>query len=239
MVLVRGGSFVMGSLDFYPEERPLRRAEAADLWFDEHPVTNAQFRRFVTDTGYMTVAEHAPDPADFLGADPADLVPGSQVFVGTPCPVPLNDWMRWWAWVPGADWRHPEGPGSTLHGRDLHPVVHVGFEDAAAYAQWAGKSLPTEVDWEHAARGGLDRATYPWGAEFMPGGKVMANTWHGRFPYENLRPHGFTRTSPVKRFPANGFGLFDVVGNVWEWTSSPWSQTHTDPDHDHDPAPSC
>jgi len=239
MVLVRGGSFVMGSLDFYPEERPLRRAEAADLWFDEHPVTNAQFRRFVTDTGHTTVAEHAPDPADFPGADPADLVPGSQVFVGTTGPVPLDDWMRWWAWVPGADWRHPEGPGSTLHGRDLHPVVHVGFEDAAVYAQWAGKSLPTEVDWEHAARGGLDQATYPWGGEFMPGGKVMANTWYGAFPYENLRPHGFTRTSPVKRFPSNGFGLFDVTGNVWEWTSSPWFQTHTDPDHDHDPAPSC
>jgi len=237
MVLVPGGSFVMGSLDFYSEERPLRRATAGDLWFDEHPVTNAQFRRFVADTGHVTVAERAPDPADFPGADPADLVPGSQVFVGTPGPVPLDDWRRWWAWVPGADWRHPEGPGSTLHGRELHPVVHVGFEVATAYAAWAGKELPTEVGWEHAARGGLDRATYPWGTEFMPGGKIMANTWHGLFPYENLRLHGFTRTSPVKRFPPNGFGLFDVAGNVWEWTSSQWTATHTAPNQE--AAPSC
>jgi len=235
MVLVRGGSFVMGSDDFYPEERPLRRVEAGDLWFDEHPVTNAQFRRFATDTGHVTVAERAPDPADFPGADPADLVPGSQLFVGTTGPVPLDDWMRWWAWAPGASWRHPEGPGSTLHGRDLHPVVHVGYEDATAYARWAGKALPTEVEWEHAARGGLDRATYPWGGEFMPGGKIMANTWHGRFPWENYQPHGFRRTSPVKRFPPNGYGLFDVVGNVWEWTTSPWTQNHTEPE----PAPSC
>lgn len=237
MVLVPGGSFVMGSLDFYPEERPPRRAETPDLWFDEHPVTNAQFRRFVADTGYQTVAEQAPDPADFPGADPADLVPGSQLFVGTDGPVPLDNWMRWWTWAPGASWRHPEGPSSTLHGRDLHPVVHVGFEDAAAYARWAGKQLPTEVAWERAARGGLDRATYPWGEQFMPDGKIMANTWHGRFPYENLRPHGFTRTSPVKKFPPNGFGLFDVAGNVWEWTTSLWSQTHDDPDRED--APSC
>ncbi len=227
MVLVPGGRCVMGSLDFYPEEQPLREVEVPDLWFDESPVTNAQFRRFVADTGHLTVAERAPDPADFPGADPADLVPGSQVFVGTTGPVPLDDWMRWWTWVPGADWRHPEGPDSTLHGRDLHPVVHVGFEDAAAYADWAAKALPTEPEWEHAARGGMEGATYPWGEDFTPAGKVMANTWHGRFPYENLSPHGFFRTSPVKRFPANGFRLFDVVGNVWEWTNSPWTQTHS------------
>ena len=223
MVLVPGGSFVMGSVDFYPEERPLRQVEVADLWIDEHPVTNAQFRRFVRDTGHVTVAEQVPDPADFPGADPADLVPGSQLFVGTPGPVPLDDWTRWWTWAPGTDWRHPEGPGGTLHGRELHPVVHVGYEDAEAYAQWAGKVLPNEPEWEHAARGGLDRATYPWGDEFMPGGRIMSNTWHGRFPFENLSPHGFRRTSPVKRFPPNGFGLFDVAGNVWEWTRSPWT----------------
>jgi len=223
MVPVPGGSFVMGSVDFYPEERPLRQVEVADLWIDEHPVTNAQFRRFVRDTGHVTVAEQVPDPADFPGADPADLVPGSQLFVGTPGPVPLDDWTRWWTWAPGTDWRHPEGPGGTLHGRELHPVVHVGYEDAEAYAQWAGKVLPSEPEWEHAARGGLDRATYPWGDEFMPGGRIMTNTWHGRFPFENLSPHGFRRTSPVKRFPPNGFGLFDVAGNVWEWTRSPWT----------------
>ena len=235
MVLVPGGEFVMGSDDFYPEERPPRRAEAIDCWFDVHPVTNAQFRRFVVETGHVTVAERAPDPSDIPGADPADLVAGSQLFVGTTGPVPLDDWMRWWAWMPGANWRHPEGPGSTLHGRELHPVVHVGYEDAQAYAAWAGRTLPTEVQWEHAARGGLDRATYPWGGEFMPGGRIMANTWHGRFPWENFHPRGFRRTSPVKRFPPNGYGLFDVVGNVWEWTNSPWTQNHTDPT----PAPSC
>lgn len=226
MQLVPGGSFVMGSLDFYPEEGPLRQVDVADLWVDEHPVTNAQFRRFVRDTGHVTVAEVVPDAADFPDADPADLVAGSLVFVGTHGPVPLNDWTQWWVWMPGADWRHPEGPDSTLYGRDLHPVVHVGFEDASAYADWAGKSLPSEAEWEHAARGGLDRATYPWGDEFMPRGKVKANTWHGRFPYENLAARGADRTSPVRHFAPNGYGLFDVVGNVWEWTSSPWTQDH-------------
>ena len=231
MVLVPGGTDILGSPDFYPEEQPVRQVTVPDLWLDEHPVTNAQFRRFIKDTGHITVAEKAPDPADFPDADPADLVPGSQVFVGTRGPVPLDDWTRWWAWVPGADWRHPEGPDSTLHGRDLHPVVHVGYEDAMAFAQWAGKTLPTEPAWEHAARGGLSNAIYPWGDDFSPNGKVMANTWHGRFPYENTAPHGYTRTSPVKRFPPNGYGLYDVVGNVWEWTATSWTDSPTnDPD---------
>ena len=229
MVLVLGGAFLMGSDVFYPEERPVRRVEVADLWVDEHPVTNAQFRRFARDTGHVTIAERDPDPVDFPGADPADLAARSQVFVGTPGPVPLDNWMRWWAWVPGADWRHPEGPGSSLHGRELHPVVHIGFEDAAAYADWAGKLLPTDWEWEHAARGGLEQATYPWGDEFTPNGKPMANTWQGRFPYENVSPPGLARTCPVKRFPANGFGLFDVAGNVWEWTRTPWTSTHDAP----------
>lgn len=232
MVLVPGGTDTIGSLDFYPEERPLREVEVADLWVDEHPVTNAQFRRFVKDTGHVTVAERAPEPADFPGADPADLVPGSQVFVGTPGPVPLDDWTRWWAWIPGADWRHPEGPGSTLDGRERHPVVHIGYEDALAYAQWSNKSLPTEAEWEHAARGGLHQATYPWGDDFTPGGKIMANTWQGRFPHENLARPGSDRTSPVKRFPPNTYGLYDVAGNVWEWTRSAWTDTHA-------PTPSC
>ncbi len=227
MVLVPGGTDTIGSLDFYPEERELREVTVADLWMDEHPVTNAQFRRFVKETGHITVAERAPDPADFPDANPTDLVPGSQVFVGTPGPVPLDDWTRWWDWIPGADWRHPEGPGSTLHGRDLHPVVHVGYEDALAYATWMGKSLPTEAEWEHAARGGLRQATYPWGDDFTPGGKIMANTWHGQFPFENLAPAGYTRTSPVKRFPPNNYGLYDVAGNVWEWTSTRWSDSHS------------
>ena len=228
MVLVPGGTDTIGSLDFYPEERPLREVDVPDLWVDEHPVTNAAFRRFVNDTGHVTVAEREPDPADFPGAAPTELVPGSQVFVGTPGPVPLDDWTRWWAWVPGASWLHPEGPGSTLHGRELHPVVHVGWEDASAYARWADKSLPTEVEWERAARGGLRQATYAWGDEFMPSGRLMANTWHGNFPYENRAAPGADRTTPVKRFPPNGYGLFDVAGNVWEWTGTPWTEDHAE-----------
>jgi formylglycine-generating enzyme len=229
MVRVPGGRFLMGSDDFYPEERPIGEVEVGGFWVDEHPVTNAEFRRFVNDTGHVTVAELAPDPAEFPGADPDLLVPGSQVFTRTSGPVPLGDWARWWRWVPGADWRHPLGPGSTLHGLERHPVVHIGYEDALAYVRWAGKDLPTEAEWEYAARGGLDGARYPWGDEFMPRGKVMANTWHGRFPWENLRPHGFDRTSPVGRFAPNGYGLYDVAGNVWEWTRSQWTGPHAEP----------
>ncbi|MGH6692036.1 MAG: formylglycine-generating enzyme family protein [Gammaproteobacteria bacterium] len=236
MVRTPAGRFLMGSDDFYPEERPVREVEVGDLWIDEHPVTNAEFRRFVSDTGHLTVAERSPDPADFPGADPQSLVPGSQVFTPTPGPVPMDDWTRWWAWVPGTDWRRPLGPASTLHGRELHPVVHVGYEDALAYAAWAGKDLPTEAEWEHAARGGLDGQTYAWGIDFMPRGKVMANTWHGRFPWENLRPHGFDRTSPVRRFLPNGYGLYDVAGNVWEWTRTPWTADHAEPVA---PLPAC
>ena len=226
MVLVPGGSFLMGSLEFYPEEKPVRKVEVSDLWVDEHQVTNAQFRRFVKETGHVTIAEATPEAADFPGADPADLVAGSQVFVGTAGPVPLDNWTRWWVWMPGANWRHPEGPASTLNGRDLHPVVHVGYEDAMAYAQWADKQLPSETEWEHAARGGLIGARYAWGDEFNPGGRTMANTWQGRFPYENLAAPGAQRTSAVKRYPPNGYGLYDVAGNVWEWTNSPWTESH-------------
>ncbi len=228
MTLVPEGTVRMGALDFYPEEQPIRSAEVEALWVDDHPVTNAAFRRFVSDTGHVTVAEKTPEAADFPDADPDLLVPGSQVFDPPAGPVPLDDWTRWWAWVPDADWRHPEGPESSLHGRELHPVVHVGLEDATAYAAWAGVRLPTEEEWEYAARGGLVGTTYAWGQEFMPKGRVMANTWHGRFPYENLAPHGFVRTSPVKKFPANGFGLYDVTGNVWEWTSSRWTPSHAE-----------
>jgi len=230
----------MGSRDFYPEEQPVRTVEVGDLRVDVHPVTNAQFRRFVVDTGHVTVAERAPDAADFPDADPELLVPGSQVFTPPPGPVPLDDWTRWWACVPGAAWRHPDGPGSTLHGKELHPVVHVGLEDAAAYAAWAGARLPTEAEWERAARGGLDGATYAWGEEFMPRGRVMANTWHGRFPFENTSPHGYTRTSPVKRFPPNCYGLYDVTGNVWEWTSTRWTDDQAGAVAPaHEPTPSC
>jgi formylglycine-generating enzyme required for sulfatase activity len=218
-----GGRYLAGDDRFYPEEAPVFEADVDPLWVDEHPVTNAEFRRFVKATGHVTVAEIAPSADEFPDATDEQLQPGSLVFQPSAGPVPLDDWTRWWRWVPGADWRHPFGPGSTLHGLDRHPVVHVGFEDAAAYAEWAGKELPTEVEWEYAARGGLEQATYAWGEEFTPHGKVMANTWHGRFPWENLAPLGFTGTSPVGRFPANGYHLLDMIGNVWEWTCSAWT----------------
>jgi formylglycine-generating enzyme len=225
MVRVHGGRFSMGSADFYPEEQPVTQGEVGDLLIDEHPVTNAEFRRFAKATGWVTVAEREPDPADFPGADPELLVPGSQVFTPTSGPVPLDDWRRWWRWQPGADWRHPQGPGSTLHGLDRHPVVHVGWEDAQAYAQWAGKRLATEAEWEHAGRGGLSGARYPWGDDFAPAGRPLANTWQGAFPYQRLKTYDGAGTSPVKTFPPNGFGLYDVAGNVWEWTSSAWSES--------------
>ena len=218
MVWVPGGTFLMGSEDFYPEERPVRPATVDGFWIDEDPVTVAAFRRFVKATGHVTVAEYAPDPADYPDADPDLLVPGSGVFRMPPGPVPMDDVMQWWAWVPGAGWRHPEGPGSTLDGRERHPVTHVAFADAVAYAAWAGKALPTEAEWERAARGGLEGATYTWGDEPTPKSRPMANTWQGRFPWENLCEDGFAGTSPVRSFPPNGYGLYDMAGNVWEWT---------------------
>ena len=226
MTWVPEGTFAMGSEDFYPEERPVHRVSVDGFWMDEHPVTVAEFRRFVKATGHVTEAERAPDPADFPDADPELLVPGSLVFAPPAGPVPLDDFRNWWAWVPGADWRHPDGPGSTLDGRDRHPVTHVAAADAEAYATWAGKVLPSEAEWEYAARGGLDGAVYPWGDELMPKGRALANTWQGRFPWENLLQDGFAGTSPVRSFPPNGYGLYDVAGNVWEWTADVFSAHH-------------
>jgi sulfatase modifying factor 1 len=220
MVRIAGGEFTMGSNDFYREERPARRATAPRFWIDAHPVTNAQFAAFVDATGFVTLAERQPDPALYPDADPALLCPGSLVFTQPRTRVRLGDYRQWWAYVPGACWRHPQGPGSDLAGLADHPVVHVSFADANAYAQWAGKALPSEIEWEFAARGGLDGAVYPWGDEFAPDGRPMANTWQGEFPWQNTVLDGYERTSPVKSFPPNGYGLYDVAGNVWEWTAT-------------------
>ena len=225
MAWVPGGKFLMGSEDFYPEERPARHVEVDGFWMDDHPVTVAEFRRFVTATGYVTMAERPLDPAQYPGADPDLLRPGSLVFFATSGPVDLRDVSQWWRYTPGADWRHPRGPGSTTGGLDRHPVTHVAAEDADAYAAWAGKELPTEAEWEFAARGGLDGAVYTWGDDPFPRGKVMANTWQGEFPVHNAQDDGYERTSPVGAFPANGYGLYDMIGNVWEWTSD-WYAGH-------------
>jgi formylglycine-generating enzyme len=228
MVLLDGGSFLMGSDRFYPEERPPRRASVSGFWIDEHPVTVAEFRRFVKATGHVTLAEVAPRMEDYPDADPVLLVPGSLVFQATAGPVDLRDIRNWWAWVPGACWRQPEGPGSTVGGRERHPVTHVAYVDAATYARWAGKELPTEAEWEYAARGGLEDAIYTWGDEFTPKGRIMANTWQGEFPWQNLLLDRYEGTSPVKRFPANGYGLYDMAGNVWEWTVDIYSSAGGD-----------
>jgi formylglycine-generating enzyme required for sulfatase activity len=219
MLELLAGTFQMGSDSFYPEEAPVREAAVDGFWIDRHPVTVAEFRRFVNDTGHVTVAEQAPKAEEYPDADPELLVPGSLVFQKTAGPVPLDDFRSWWSWVPGADWRHPEGPGSHVGGgRERHPVTHVAHADAAAYAEWAGKSLPTEVEWEYAARGGLDGAIFTWGDELAPKGRMMANTWQGEFPWQNLMLDRYERTSPVENFPPNGYGLYDMAGNVWEWT---------------------
>jgi formylglycine-generating enzyme len=226
MTWLPGGAFQMGSARFYPEERPVHRETVPGFWIDSHPVTVEEFRRFVKATGYVTVAERPPQRADYPGADPALLVPGSLVFHGTPGPVDLRDYRNWWAYVPGACWRHPEGPGSDCRRRERHPVTHVAFPDAQAYAAWAGKELPTEAEWEYAARGGLDGAAYAWGDEFAPGGRMMANTWQGEFPWQNLLTDRYERTSPVGAFPPNGYGLYDMTGNVWEWTCDYFAPRH-------------
>jgi formylglycine-generating enzyme required for sulfatase activity len=229
MALVRGGNFGMGSDRFYPEEGPVREIEVGDFRIDTRPVTAAEFRRFVRDTGYVTVAERPLDAGDYPGADPELLVPGSLVFRKTAGPVPLTDVRNWWDYVPGASWRRPGGPGTSINGRDRHPVVQVAYEDAEAYAAWAGKELPTEEEWEYAARGGLEGADFAWGDEHFPGGEPAANTWQGEFPWQNLRADGYEGTSPVGSFEPNGYGLYDMCGNVWEWTTSPFTSNHSKP----------
>jgi formylglycine-generating enzyme len=227
-VWIPGGTLRMGSESFYPEERPIHEVHVDGFWLDRCTVTNEQFARFVTATGYVTLAERAPDPAEFPGAPPENLVPGSMVFQKTAGPVDLTNSANWWAWVPGASWRKPLGPQSSLDGLDSHPVVHVAYEDAEAYAQWAGQRLPTEAEWEHAARGGLDGMTFTWGDEHFPDGNAMANTWQGEFPWENLLQDGYEGTSPGGSFAPNGYGLYDMAGNVWEWTSDWFAPRHPD-----------
>lgn len=225
-IWIPGGTFHMGSDHHYPEEAPAHPVQVDGFWMDTAPITNAQFRAFVEATGHVTFAELAPRPEDYPGAPPELLKPGSLVFVKPPGPVDLRDIRNWWRYVCGASWRHPFGPGSNLDGLDQHPVVHVSYADAEAYARWAGKALPTEAEWEWAARGGLDGAEYAWGDEFTPGGRIMANTWQGRFPWENLQEDGFEGVSPVGAFPPNGYGLHDMIGNVWEWTSDWYQPRH-------------
>ncbi len=216
MVRIPGGVFLMGSDRHYPEEAPAHRVAVDEFWMDRFAVTNAEFRRFVDATGHVTLAERPVNPADYPGADPQRLAPSSVVFKKAPRGTGLNDHYRWWVYVPGANWRHPRGPSSTIRGLDNHPVVHVAFEDAEAYAKWAGKALPTEAEWEFAARGGLEAAEFVWGDEFTPSGRHMANTWQGEFPSQNRFEDGYEWTAPVGSFPANGYGLYEMAGNVWE-----------------------
>ena len=225
LVDLPGGSFRMGSTSFYPEEAPIHTATVAAFAVEQHPVTNAQFAEFVAATGYVTVAEQPLDPTLYPGVAPADLLPGALVFRPTSGPVDLRDWRQWWDWSSGASWQHPFGPDSDITGRGDHPVVQVAYPDAAAYARWAGRRLPTEAEWEYAARGG-STATYAWGDDVTPGGQLMANTWQGRFPYRNDGALGWIGTSPVGTFAPNEFGLVDMIGNVWEWTTTEFSEHH-------------
>jgi formylglycine-generating enzyme len=226
MVHVPGGSFIMGSNHHYPEERPAHQVAVTGFWMDVHPVTNAQFRRFVQATGHVTLAEKAPNAADYPGALPELLIPASLVFRKPTRWVSLKNHYAWWTCVPGADWRHPGGSDTSIEGLDDHPVVHVAFEDAQAYARWAGKDLPTEAEWEFAARGGLEGAEFAWGNDLHPQGRPLANTWQGAFPLENSLLDGYETTSPVGSFPPNGYGLVDMIGNVWEWTVDWFRDSH-------------
>ena len=226
MARIPGGTFLMGSDQHYPEEKPAHKVSVGAFWMDAHTVTNREFERFVAATGHVTLAEKPANPEDYPGAKPEMLVPSSVMFRKSEGPVDLSNHYNWWTYVAGADWRHPRGPESSIIDLMDHPVVHVAFEDAEAYAKWAGKELPTESEWEFAARGGLDGKPYVWGDEFLPGGKFMANTWQGQFPWQNLLEDGHEWTAPVGTYPANGYGLFDMAGNVWEWTTD-WYQVHS------------
>ena len=223
MVWIPGGEFAMGSDRHYREEAPAHLTSVDGFWIDKTTATNGQFADFVEDTGYVTIAEIHPDPSLYPGAKPEALVPGALVFTMTDGPVDLGDYANWWKWVPGADWRHPTGPDSSLAGLDDHPVVHIAHPDAVAFCGWMNKALPSEAEWEFAARGGVDAAEFVWGEDDRQETEPVANTWQGGFPYENTELDGYTRTAPVGSFPPNGYGLYDMAGNVWEWTDA-WYQ---------------
>src|SRR4051812_6488726 len=225
MVWIPAGEFAMGSDHHYPEEAPAHRVRVGGFWMDKSTVTNLDFEEFVAATGYVTLAEKMADAASYPGALPELLAPSSIMFKKPSGPVDMRNHYNWWVYVRGANWRHPRGPGSRIGKLGHHPVVHVAFEDVSAYAAWAGKDIPTEAEWEFAARGGLDGAEYVWGDELVPNGKFMANTWQGDFPYRNTVEDGFEYTAPVGSFPPNGYGLYDMAGNVWQWTAD-WYQEH-------------
>ena len=236
MTWISPGAFTMGSADDSSRrnEGPPHAVKVDGFWMDEHPVTNAEFEEFVKATGYITTAERAPTweelkkqlPPDAPKPDDSVFVAGSMVFTPSSGPVDRAEMQNFWRWQPGASWRHPEGPESDLKGRQDHPVVQVSWFDAEAYAKWAGKRLPTEAEWEFAARGGLEKKKFSWGDEFKPNGTFMANTWQGEFPYLNTKEDGFVGTSPVKSFPPNAYGLYDMAGNVWQWCSD-WYRPDT------------
>jgi formylglycine-generating enzyme len=226
LVELTGGVFRMGSQDFYPDEGPVHDEQVGPFAIEQHPVTNAQFSEFVSDTGYVTVAERPLNQSLFPDLPPEELEPGALAFASTPGPVDLSNWRQWWRWSVGADWRHPFGPESSIDEKSDHPVVQVAYSDAEAYANWAGRRLPSEAEWEYAARAG-STSTYAWGGVVRPNGQLMANTWQGRFPYQNTGAQGWVGTSPVGSFPPNGFGLVDMIGNVWEWTTTTYQARHT------------
>ena len=226
MVWIPGGTFEMGSDKFYAEEQPIHKVTVDGFWMDRCTVTNEEWKRFIDQTGHVTLAERPANAEDYPGAKPELLVPSSVVFRMPKQRVDLANCYDWWTYVPGADWRHPDGPESSLVDRAKHPVVHLAYEDVEAYAKWIGKELPSEAEWEFAARGGLEHADFVWGNDFTPRGVHMANTWQGEFPWQNLKSDGFEGTAPVGSFPPNGYGLHDMAGNVWEWTSD-WFQEHS------------
>lgn len=227
-VWIPSGTFKMGAEDFYPEEAPVHEVTVDGFWMDRYEVTNEQFAEFVAATDYVTLAERPLNPADYPGAPEDNLAPGALVFWKRGGPVDLNNYVNWWKWTPGTNWRHPYGPETSIEGIEQHPVVHIAYEDAESYAHWAGKELPSEAEWEFAARGGIQSAKFTWGDEEFPDGKAMVNSWQGEFPWQNLLQDGYEGTSPVGSFPANGFGLYDMAGNVWEWTSDWYVPRHAD-----------